>query len=91
MPHLITFATVNTADGQPVKPLTMQKPLLIGVAETYDLIVKAQQLLTFDGNQKKLAEAEGLVVPVLTVAKVLRCGMEVNEFHANGKIPIKKE
>ena len=28
------------------------------------LIVKAQQLLTFDGNQKKLAEAEGLVVPV---------------------------
>lgn len=28
------------------------------------LMVKAQQLLTFDGNQKKLAEAEGLVVPV---------------------------
>ncbi len=28
------------------------------------LIVKAQQLLTFDGNQKKLAEAEGVVVPV---------------------------
>jgi len=28
------------------------------------LIVKAQQLLTFDANQKKLAEAEGLVVPV---------------------------
>ncbi len=28
------------------------------------LIVKAKQLLTFDGNQKKLAEAEGLVVPV---------------------------
>lgn len=28
------------------------------------LIVKAQQFLTFDGNQKKLAEAEGLVVPV---------------------------
>ena len=28
------------------------------------LTVKAQQLLTFDGNQKKLAEAEGLVVPV---------------------------
>lgn len=28
------------------------------------LLVKAQQLLTFDGNQKKLAEAEGLVVPV---------------------------
>ncbi len=28
------------------------------------LAVKAQQLLTFDGNQKKLAEAEGLVVPV---------------------------
>jgi predicted nucleic acid-binding protein len=27
------------------------------------LILKAQQLLTFDGNQKKLAEAEGLVVP----------------------------
>jgi predicted nucleic acid-binding protein len=28
------------------------------------LVVKAQQFLTFDGNQKKLAEAEGLVVPV---------------------------
>jgi len=28
------------------------------------LVVKAQQLLTFDGNQKKLAEAEGLVVPL---------------------------
>jgi len=28
------------------------------------LMVKAQRLLTFDGNQKKLAEAEGLVVPV---------------------------
>ncbi len=28
------------------------------------LIVKARQFLTFDGNQKKLAEAEGLVVPV---------------------------
>lgn len=28
------------------------------------LIVGARQLLTFDGNQKKLAEAEGLVVPV---------------------------
>lgn len=27
------------------------------------LILKAQRLLTFDGNQKKLAEAEGLVVP----------------------------
>jgi predicted nucleic acid-binding protein len=26
--------------------------------------LKAKQLLTFDGNQKKLAEAEGLVVPV---------------------------
>jgi predicted nucleic acid-binding protein len=26
--------------------------------------LKARQLLTFDGNQKKLAEAEGLVVPV---------------------------
>ena len=28
------------------------------------VIVKAEQLLTFDGNQKKLAEAEGLIVPV---------------------------
>jgi len=28
------------------------------------LIVKAKRLLTFDANQKKLAEAEGLVVPV---------------------------
>jgi predicted nucleic acid-binding protein len=28
------------------------------------LVAKAQQLLTFDGNQKKLAEAEGLIVPV---------------------------
>jgi len=28
------------------------------------LILKAQQLLTFDENQKKLTEAEGLVVPV---------------------------
>ncbi len=28
------------------------------------LIVKARQFLTFDGNQKKLAEAEGLVVPI---------------------------
>jgi hypothetical protein len=27
------------------------------------LILKAQRHLTFDGNQKKLAEAEGLVVP----------------------------
>jgi predicted nucleic acid-binding protein len=28
------------------------------------LIVKAQRFLTFDENQKKLAQAEGLVVPV---------------------------
>ncbi len=28
------------------------------------LILKAQQFLTFDANQKKLAEAEGLIVPV---------------------------
>ncbi len=28
------------------------------------LVGKAQQFLTFDGNQKKLAEAEGLSVPV---------------------------
>jgi predicted nucleic acid-binding protein len=28
------------------------------------LVANAQQFLTFDGNQKKLAEAEGLVVPV---------------------------
>ena len=28
------------------------------------LVVKARQFLTFDGNQRKLAEAEGLVVPV---------------------------
>jgi len=28
------------------------------------LVVKAQQFLTFDGNQKKLAGAAGLVVPV---------------------------
>ncbi|MFN5961059.1 MAG: type II toxin-antitoxin system VapC family toxin [Verrucomicrobiota bacterium] len=28
------------------------------------LIVKARQLLTFDGNQKRLAESEGLIVPV---------------------------
>jgi len=28
------------------------------------LIVKAQRFLTFDENQKKLAEAEGLVVPL---------------------------
>ncbi len=31
---------IVTADGQPVQPLTMKKPLLIAVAETYDLIVK---------------------------------------------------
>jgi len=28
------------------------------------LLVKAQQFLTFDGSQKKLAELEGLMVPV---------------------------
>lgn len=28
------------------------------------LIVNARQFLTFDGNQKRLAEAEGLVVPL---------------------------
>jgi len=28
------------------------------------LRLKAKQFLTFDGNQKKLAEAEGLVVPI---------------------------
>jgi predicted nucleic acid-binding protein len=28
------------------------------------LIMKAQRFLTFDENQKKLAEAEGLVVPL---------------------------
>ena len=27
------------------------------------LVMKARRLLTFDGNQKKLAEAEGLIVP----------------------------
>ncbi|MEP3211831.1 MAG: multicopper oxidase domain-containing protein [Luteolibacter sp.] len=32
--------TIVTADGQPVEPLKMDKPLLIGVAETYDVIVK---------------------------------------------------
>ena len=28
------------------------------------LRIKAKQLLTFDGNQKKLAEAEGIAVPI---------------------------
>jgi predicted nucleic acid-binding protein len=28
------------------------------------LMVKAKQFLTFDGNQKKLSEAEGLIVPI---------------------------
>ena len=28
------------------------------------LVLPAKQFLTFDGNQKKLAEAEGLVVPL---------------------------
>ena len=35
---------------------------ILHVAATIQL--KGKQLLTFDGNQKKLAEAEGLVVPV---------------------------
>ena len=29
------------------------------------LVMKANQIFTFDGNQRKLAEAEGLVVPVI--------------------------
>ena len=29
------------------------------------LVMKATRFLTFDGNQRKLAEAEGLVVPVI--------------------------
>jgi hypothetical protein len=35
--------------------------MLHGAAVTQ---LKARQFLTFDANQKKLAEAEGLVVPV---------------------------
>ena len=35
---------------------------ILHVAATIQL--KGEQLLTFDGNQKKLAEAEGLAVPV---------------------------
>ena len=31
--------TIVSADGQAVEPLTMDQPLLIGVAETYDVIV----------------------------------------------------
>ena len=32
--------TIVAADGQPVEPVKWKKPLLIGVAETYDLLVK---------------------------------------------------
>ena len=32
--------TIVSADGQAVEPLKMTKPLLIGVAETYDVLVK---------------------------------------------------
>jgi FtsP/CotA-like multicopper oxidase with cupredoxin domain len=32
--------TLVAADGQPVQPLKMTKPILIGVAETYDVLVK---------------------------------------------------
>lgn len=32
--------TIVSADGQEVEPLKMMKPLLIGVAETYDVLVK---------------------------------------------------
>ena len=35
--------TIVAADGQVVEPLKMTKPLLIGVAETYDLIVPVPQ------------------------------------------------
>jgi FtsP/CotA-like multicopper oxidase with cupredoxin domain len=33
--------TIVGADGQPVEPVKMMKPILIGVAETYDVLVKA--------------------------------------------------
>jgi FtsP/CotA-like multicopper oxidase with cupredoxin domain len=32
--------TIVAADGQPVEPVKMTKPILIGVAETYDVLVK---------------------------------------------------
>ena len=32
--------TIVGADGQPVEPVQMMKPILIGVAETYDVLVK---------------------------------------------------
>ena len=32
--------TIVGADGQPVEPVEMMEPILIGVAETYDLLVK---------------------------------------------------
>jgi FtsP/CotA-like multicopper oxidase with cupredoxin domain len=32
--------TIVGADGQPVEPVKMMKPILIGVAETYDVLVK---------------------------------------------------
>lgn len=32
--------TIVAADGQPVEPVVWMKPLLIGVAETYDVLVK---------------------------------------------------
>jgi FtsP/CotA-like multicopper oxidase with cupredoxin domain len=32
--------TIVGTDGQPVKPVKMMKPILIGVAETYDVLVK---------------------------------------------------
>lgn len=35
--------TIVAADGQPVRPLKMKTPLLIGIAETYDVLVKVPQ------------------------------------------------
>ncbi|MEY4245247.1 MAG: hypothetical protein RLZZ245_2832 [Verrucomicrobiota bacterium] len=32
--------TIVSADGQPVRPVKMDQPLLMGVAETYDVLVK---------------------------------------------------
>ncbi len=32
--------TIVSADGQAVEPLKMKKPILVGVAETYDILVK---------------------------------------------------
>lgn len=67
----LIVATSNLADVVDEAKRLSSLRTLVGGHRSFDILhvasavkLKATHFLTFDGNQKKLAEAEGLIVPI---------------------------